>query len=390
MVDRTKLLDANPPTFKPMLDLFQQLRDAGMKLTIEHYELLRQSLAAGFGVTDWEDLRDTCRVLWVKPSANYDAEIFDRVFDRYQQYYQQQFERLQERESAKLPSEIVPPVELGRLPSIPPRKSLKTETKPPSAAASEMEPTGRIAADAVQYGHALTPPNRPEFDVQVPISAAVFRQTWLNLRRSIPDRRLSELDVAATIDRIGREGFFCDLVNRPISQKKADLLLLIDDSNPMRPFTPVIQPLIQTVLQGRIAPGSIYRFNLYPTNYLYPWFHPLRGLPLAQVIGRSNQQRTVAIIVSDAGASSPIYDDDRVVATGNFLARLLPAVREILWVNPLPRARWVGTTAEPIDIALAGRMLSLEPGDWQQLNRTRQFPAEVRLSSSIAEFVYGY
>jgi uncharacterized protein with von Willebrand factor type A (vWA) domain len=91
-----------------------------------------------------------------------------------------------------------------------------------------------------------------------------------------------------------------------------------------------------------------------------------------------------------SGATSPIYDDDRVVATGNFLARLLPAVREILWVNPLPRARWVGTTAEPIDIALAGRMLSLEPGDWQQLNRTRQFPAEVRLSSSIAEFVYGY
>jgi uncharacterized protein len=205
MVDRTKLLDANPPTFKPMLDLFQQLRDAGMKLTIEHYELLQQSLAAGFGVTDWEDLRDTCRVLWVKPSANYDAEIFDRVFDRYQQYYQQQFERLQERERAKLPSEIVPPVELGRLPSIPPRKSLKTATETRSAATSEMEPTGRVAADAVQYGHALTPPNRPKFAVQVPISAAVFRQTWLNLRRSIPDRRLSELDVAATIDRIRRD-----------------------------------------------------------------------------------------------------------------------------------------------------------------------------------------
>jgi uncharacterized protein len=389
MVNRDKLLATDSPTFKPMLDLFLQLQTAGMKLTIEHYELLRQSLSAGFGLSDWEELRDTCRLLWVKPSVNYDAEIFDRVFDRYQQYYQQQLDRLQERERAKMQQKTTPAIELGRLPSIPPRKSIKPETEAKSASSSGVEPTGRVGADAVQYGHSLTPPHRPEFDVQVPISAAVFRQTWLNLRRSIPDRRLSELDVAATIDRIGREGFFCDLVNRPVSQKKADLLLLIDDSNPMRPFVPVIQPLIQTVLQRRIAPGSIYRFNLYPTNYLYPWFQPLRGLPLAQVIGRSNKQRTVAIIVSDAGAASPIYDEDRVVETGNFLARLLPAVREILWVNPLPRERWVGTTAEPIDIALAGRMLSLDPGDWQQLRRTRQFRAEVRLSSSIADSIYG-
>jgi hypothetical protein len=63
-------------TSTPFLALFHHLRAAGMMLTPEQYDLLRQAIAYGYGIGTWDDLRRLCRLLWVKPSPNYDAEIF--------------------------------------------------------------------------------------------------------------------------------------------------------------------------------------------------------------------------------------------------------------------------------------------------------------------------
>lgn len=66
-----------------LLDLFQELRKAGMALTLEQYELLRQAVTQGYGLGGWQDIKRVCRLLWVKPSADYDANIFDRTFEHY-------------------------------------------------------------------------------------------------------------------------------------------------------------------------------------------------------------------------------------------------------------------------------------------------------------------
>lgn len=366
--------------FMPMLDLFQQLRDAGMKLTIWDYELCRQALGDDYEITDWEDLRDTCRLLWVKPSLNYDSEIFDREFDRYQAEKEQEFDRW----LASLQVESDPDKDrpkFGALPQIPPRKKTATESPPASTTNSAHDDASGDGVDAVRQERPKSPRPRPEFALEVPIPQVVFQRSWRTLRRPIADVRLTELDVLATVERIGREGLFSDVVTRPISQKKAELLLLVDDSNAMLPFTPVIEPLIQLVLNRRISPALIYRFNQYPSNYLYQWQYPLRGVPLGKVLGRLHQQRTVVIILSEAGAASPLYHQERAIGTGKFLERLLPCVREILWLNPLPQSRWVDTTAETIQTALAGRMAPFEVGKWQQLARTREFRSGVQLWS---------
>ena len=90
-IQKTPIADSS--AFMPMLDLFQQLRDAGMKLTFEDYELLRQALGDDYKPSNWDDLRDICQLLWVKPSLNYDLEIFDRELDRYQAEKEQEFDR---------------------------------------------------------------------------------------------------------------------------------------------------------------------------------------------------------------------------------------------------------------------------------------------------------
>ena len=102
MVGSSKELTQNASGFTPLLDLFQQSRKAGMKLTFEQYDLLRQALEVGDGLADWEDLRDVCRMLWVKPSLNYDAEIFEQVFDQYQADYQRQIGQWLDRQKIRM------------------------------------------------------------------------------------------------------------------------------------------------------------------------------------------------------------------------------------------------------------------------------------------------
>lgn len=365
--------------FIPMLDLFQQLRNAGMQLTFQDYELLRQALGTDYLGTEpsWDDLQDLCQLLWVKPSLNYDANIFQREFDKYQQQYEKRVAEWLAKQQAPSDIEESKGSTLGVLPTIPPRKKTSSE----SSTAPESDRSGAQGLDAVKLDRPKSQGYKPEFKVQVPISQEVFQRSWRMLRRPIADLRLSELDVSATVERIGKEGLFSDLVTRPMAQKKAELLLLVDDSNAMLPFAPVIEPLIQIVLNRRIAPALIYRFNQYPTNYLYEWRHPLRGIPIEKVLGRLNQQRTIVIILSDAGASSPLYHQERVTGTGKFLERLLPCGREVLWLNPLPPERWIDTTAALIQIAMAGRMAPFEAGKWQQLAQTREFKSGIQLWS---------
>lgn len=371
--------DLEGPIFLPMLELFQQLRSAGMKLTIEQYDLLRQALDEDYGLSSWEDLRDLCRFLWVKPSLNYDAETFEQVFDEFEDRYQQKFAAwLRKQRAAALPvaSASLKQVKLGVLPALPKREF------PGEAEAESQSPGQKISGyglDAVKHDRPNRRRSKPEYIVELPISQEQVRQTWSGLRRPLPDMRLRELDVDATVERIGREGSFANLVQRPVLQKKADLLLLVDESNSMLPFAPVVQPFIDMVLSRRISPAQIYRFKHCPTDFLYEWKRPLRGIALAKVLGRLNRLRTVVMILSDAGAASPVYSDERVVRTGQFLARLVPCVREVIWLNPLPELRWLDTTAEPIQSALAGRMLEFKAQQVQQLVRKREFQSEVQL-----------
>ena len=380
MTKSALLLDRPAITFLPMRDLFQQLRRAGLRLTIEQYELLRKALASGFGLESWEELRDVCRVLWVKPGLGDGVEIFEQVFDRYQATYQTYLEdwfAKQNREDLKAGSTL-PEMPQKMLPTVPLRR-WAGETVPEIP--TENESSLGQGMDAVKHDRPKSSKLKRDYVVQVPISSEVVKRTWRSLRRPIADGRFQEFDLDATVERIGREGVFTELVQRSVVQKKADLVLLVDDSNAMLPFAPVIQPLVQMVVERRIVPAQIYRFRQCPTDYLYDWQNPLRGEPLVRVLGRLNRLRSVVMIVSDAGASSPFYEDDRVRQTGQFLARVLPSAREVLWLNPLPRARWAGTTAESIQFAIGDRMVPFVSGDWQRLIQSREWQSEVQLWS---------
>jgi uncharacterized protein len=349
----------------PLLGLFRRLRQVGMLLTIDQYELLRQAMEQGYGLAGWDDLRETCRMLWVKPSVNYDAECFEVEFERYKQQHQDTFQEWMLARQQPEPEELKPEVarkeavKLGVLPRIPPRV-FPGRPMEPQQQTPEKPGKGLVAAKSRKVQPIV---------LEVPVSPAMVKQTWRSLRQKLPDSSRLAVDLRATVERIGREGAIGEVVQRPVFRKRMELLVLVDDANPMLPFGPVIQPLVEMVRTRQIGPAELFRFNCFPAEYLFDWQRPLQGIPVERVLARLHRQRTVVVIVSDGGAASRTYQDDRMVGMQRFLNRLQPCVQDVLWFNPVPRGRWADTSAEWFSELLGERMVPFEGQAWRGLAR---------------------
>ena len=64
----------------PLLELFTRLRQAGLPLGMNEYQLVLQALQSGFGIPDREALARLCRTLWVKSEE--DQLLFNYHFEQ--------------------------------------------------------------------------------------------------------------------------------------------------------------------------------------------------------------------------------------------------------------------------------------------------------------------
>ena len=352
-----------------LLDLFQELRQAGMALTLEQYDLLQQAVAQGYGLGGWQDLKRVCRLLWVKPCVNYDANIFDRTFDRYIQQHHDKMPVPPDEPVPELPAKTPPTKPPSILPQIPPRKKGLSTQKPSQqkvATAVETQPPSSRYEDPSNKFH-FTPTN-------FPIQLSDVQVSWRLLRQAKQVGKDYELDIEATLYQIEREGIFTDVVMRPVRVRRTELLLLIDDSSAMIPFFPAFAPFIQAIDEHRITPAQIYRFTSYPDEYLYHWHSPAKAEPLTNILPKLHRNRTVALIFSDAGAATATNSQERIEGISKFLTALSPCIRQLIWLNPLPPERWEQTSAWTIDAVLNGKMLTYEPASL--LTAARAIPQE--------------
>lgn len=343
----------------PFFDLFQRLQQAGMKLSPEQYDLLRQSLGKGFGLQNWagknwDDLRQVCRVLWVKPHCNYDGQVFEQVFNRYVSQKRREIQNLQQPEDKQKLKEPKPLAPSRRYPKVPPRKM------------STSQPIGEEQARApvaVKTGLA----GLPEIDdsrfslipQQMPLPQRTVLDSWQFLRRPLREGIRQELDLDATVRRIVQQGYFSDVVMRPVKSKRVELIVLVDDSNVMLPFRPALQPLANAICAKLIFPAMLYRFTTYPDEYLYDWQQSTQAIPVDRVLSRMHSRRTIVLIWGEAGATQINPREEHRNGLKAFLTRLSPCVRSLIWLNPLPPDRWTDTLAEEVAYWLDGRMTHL-------------------------------
>ncbi|MBE7385174.1 MAG: hypothetical protein F6J95_027675 [Leptolyngbya sp. SIO1E4] len=343
----------------PFLDLFQRLQQAGMKLSPEQYDLLRQALSKGFGLENWEgqnwdDLRQVCRVLWVKPSRNYDAQAFETVFDHYVEQKCREIRSHQRREVKPTPTPAKPQRPTRQLPQVPPRKMPMSQPSLEEAKAPVAIKTGLAGLPEVANTDdlVLTP-------TQLPLPQRTVLDSWRLLRRPLREGIRHELDLEATIRQITQEGYFSDVVMRPVKSKRVELMVLVDDSNVMLPFRPALQPLVEAIENHQITPATLYRFTTFPDEYVYDWQTPTRAVPLDRVLSRMHPRRTIVLIWGDAGATQTNPVDGHRQGLMTFLTRLSPCIRSLIWLNPLPPQRWSGTLAAEVAYWLDGRMTHL-------------------------------
>jgi len=370
------------PNDPHLLELFWGLRQAGLPLRIEDYQLLSQAWEKGFRPENYEELRQLCRRLWVKSLAEKDC--FEKYFDQYLQRWSSQPEK--------------PSSYQDKPPNTDPLKD-EDSTKTPSPLTQPKQPdiTAPDGAEELQVGQAVPqfqqtnkqiPPSRFTLtDEYFPVTRRQLQQGWRKLRQPVREGPATELNISATVKLMSQQGFFLEPVLIPSRVNQTKLLLLIDQSNSMMPFAPLAERLTETAVQeGRLGETKTYYFRNSPKGFLYSDLDLqdfllysdldlLQKQPLTGIIPHLHKNHTVVLIFSDGGSARGGFNQKRVELTAQFLAQIRPVVRQVAWLNPLPANRWRGTTANWV-----ARLVSMYPfslTEWRRMIdelRGRQTP----------------
>jgi uncharacterized protein len=183
----------------------------------------------------------------------------------------------------------------------------------------------------------------------LPITQRQMKQIWRYFRRMVREGIPTELDIAATVDDIGRKGLLLKPILIPRRVNKSELILLIDQDGSMVPFGALSHQLIETAMRGgRLGNSGTYYFHNCPIEYLYQDSNHLEAELISNILNRICSDKTAILIFSDAGAARGGYNEERYNLTKEFINQVKKRVRYIAWLNPVPRKRWLGTTASEI------------------------------------------
>lgn len=343
----------------PILELFNRLREAGLPLGINEYQLLLRSLQGGFGIRDRASLKRLCQTLWVKSTD--DRQILDYYFE-----LMILEEGMATSTSTNLDSQASRKQTKPRFQSNKSQQAREKSTPAKSAHLKSKSSTSNISReltleieDLVRLVQVLSQattknnkiPNNNSFistKEYFPVNVRQMKQTWRYLRRRVKMGQLRELDLEATVEQIGKQGMYLKPVLMPDRVNQTKLLLLIDQDGSMMPFHSLSRLLTNTALEGgHLGKTSIYYFHNCPLDYLYHDSNHQEAESISNIISHVSKQ-TVVLIVSDAGAARGGYNQQRIELTKVFFKQLKKKICHIAWLNPMPRERWQGTTAAKI------------------------------------------
>ncbi|MDF5737125.1 MULTISPECIES: hypothetical protein [unclassified Nostoc] len=332
----------------PLLELFTQLREAGLPLGINEYRLVLTALQEGFGTTDQEALAELCRTLWVKSQD--EEHVFNYHFQQVitESHPVKPFVRKEEEKTSSRMQEAVEsqgnysPDLLNTTPTTVPVSSELMEVQDEMQVAEAVQIT-------TQNNEEITVNRFTETDEYFPVTRRQMKQSWRHLRRMVRQGLPTELDIEATIEQVVQQGVLLEPVLMPSRVNRTELLLLIDHKGSMVPFHALSQRLAQTALRGgRLGKASIYYFHNCPTKYLYHDQTRQKVEPVTDFLAQLRPERSAVLIFSDGGAARGGFSLERLELTQKFLDELKQRSRYIAWLNPMATERWFGTTAGEI------------------------------------------
>lgn len=168
-----------------------------------------------------------------------------------------------------------------------------------------------------------------------------------------------ELDVQATIRARCRDGQLRAPIYRAQRTNTARLVVLADVSPSMAPWSSFLDTLADSLALGRLDQTLRYFSNL-PRRQLFLSPDMRQAEPLDTAL--QAYAGASLLVISDAGAARSVLNRRRAARSLDFLEEAGQLFPTIVWLNPMPEARWGHTTAELIARGPA-RMLPLSPAN---------------------------
>ncbi len=181
---------------------------------------------------------------------------------------------------------------------------------------------------------------------QTVVSTRTLATLWRRFRAFTRTGAKTEFDPNATLAERCCQGVLVRPVFRAPRRNRARLLILADVSMSMAPWRPFLETVAHSLPFSRLKAVGLYHFANLPRRSLFAAANltspvALDGV-LADFLGAS------LLIISDGGSARGYLSQRRVRETEDFLERAREAMAPpvVVWLNPMPRDRWTGTTAD--------------------------------------------
>ena len=322
------------------LDIFNSLRQRhGLPLGVDEYLVLLRILQ-NVGVESHQELEQLCCTLWAK--SNDESRLIKRLFE-------QMWMQIESRPTTSISLPSTPAKSEANSSEIPSDKP-KFELEQPASLSLEIDEPVQVV-QAVRRNSRTREFKRHRYNLLTeyfPVTKRQMKQNWRYLRRPVREGVATELDVEATVEKMGREGILLAPVLVPPRTNRTDLVLMIDQEGSMVPFHALSRQLVETAQRGgRLRQTCVFYFHDYADEYLYR--HPalLNAQSMDEVLAEVGK-RAVVLIVSDGGAARGNFDSERVKRTQEWIEKLQNSLQYVAWLNPMPSESWQHTTAGKI------------------------------------------
>lgn len=364
--------------------LFVRLRRRRFVIGIDDYDALRESLRAGFGLSSREALRSLCCLLWAK--SNSEREIVTSLFDQIE-FLDWDLSKITPATLSLPQNELDEPsatlsADEGHAPDVIPDPRPPVNADMPATLPRRGLPPISIAAD-------LLPAKPFVFVPHFSLTPREVAQSFRYFRKPSLSGPPEDIDVDETIALRCRQGIIGSVVLKPRKRNTSRLLILVDRQGSMAPFHQLNEMLTDTIADADPSGGfAVYYFHDIPvegddgrilssireqpfpvlddvlnqitplkTGYIYEDSDLLLPVLLTDVL-RSFAHGSTVLLLSDAGAARRHYDPRRLLDTVGFIKALRLYTQRHVWLNPLPRTSWEGSTA--VQIARHVPMFSID------------------------------
>ncbi len=346
---------------------FHQIeKDLSYERWIEKYKLFELALMNGHIPFDEEYVafRKFCKILYLQDYR--DEPRFDDLLTKAIQEEKTILNALLQKQAIKTAAELDPKEKEANESTKP--SSTGSKTPPSTPPTDETDGKKEVAApsdltqskffhpnlDAVPDGFTDNHPKSEQYlhgDEYFAVTRRQMVKAWQYLRRSEKRGFNDRLDIQGTIRQIAQNGLFLEPVFHSGKANREDTILIYADCRgSMTPFHEFTRRLIDTARgAGGHPKAPVYYFQNFPVGYVFQEPNLNNPIKVKESLLKANRQATLAIIISDAGAARGNTDVERnqkrLETTQIFLSYLRESVAHIIWLNPVPEHRWVGTAA---------------------------------------------